>query len=196
MVNQKRTKEDILKAVIGTVHRQGLIATSLNQLFTLSGASSGSFYNYFRSKNELGHALIDFEWELLSSSVLEPAQQDSDDPIDQVFAILDRLEAKNLEQPNCGGCLLGNLVVDLVEQDPSFREHLTRIFDQWEQTIAQALTRAQDRLRPGIHPATLAEQILTIVEGTMLMGRLRHEPERIRRGFASAKQLVHSALIA
>ena len=194
MVNQKRTKEDILKAIVDTVHRQGLVATSINQLLTLSEASSGSFYNYFRSKKELGHALIDFEWELLSSSVLEPAQQDSDDPINQILAMLDRLEAKNLEQPNCGGCLLGNLVVDLVEQDPSFREHLTLIFDQWEQTIARALISAQDRLRPEIEPTALAEQILTLVEGTMLMGRLRHDTERIRRGFTSAKQLVHNAL--
>ena len=194
MVNQKRTKEDILKAIVDTVHRQGLVATSINQLLTLSEASSGSFYNYFRSKKELGHALIDFEWELLSSSVLEPAQQDSDDPINQILAMLDRLEAKNLEQPNCGGCLLGNLVVDLVEQDPSFREHLTRIFDQWEQTIARALISAQDRLRPEIEPTALAEQILTLVEGTMLMGRLRHDTERIRRGFFGAKQLVYNAL--
>ena len=194
MVNQKRTKEDILKAIVDTVHRQGLVATSINQLLTLSEASSGSFYNYFRSKQELGHALIDFEWELLSSSVLEPAQQDSDDPINQILAMLDRLEAKNLEQPNCGGCLLGNLVVDLVEQDPSFREHLTRIFDQWEQTIARGLISDQDRLRPEIEPTALAEQILTLVEGTMLMGRLRHDTERIRRGFFSAKQLVYNAL--
>ena len=62
MVNLKRTREDILQAVIGTVHQQGLVATSMSELLNKSGASSGSFYNYFHSKDELGHALIDFEW--------------------------------------------------------------------------------------------------------------------------------------
>lgn len=194
MVNLKRTKEDILKATIATVHRQGLTATSLSQLFALSGASSGSFYNYFRSKQELGHALIDFEWDLLASTVLEPAHKDCPDPIDRVLAAIDRLEAKNLERQNCAGCLLGNLVVDLVEQDPSYREHLTKIFDRWEQTFAGALAAASDRLQPGTDPNVLAEQLLVVIEGTMLMGRLRRDPDRLRRGFASARQLVRQAL--
>ncbi|MDJ0703655.1 MAG: TetR/AcrR family transcriptional regulator [Leptolyngbyaceae cyanobacterium MO_188.B28] len=196
MVNLKRTREDILKSVIGVVHRQGLVATSLSDLFTASGASSGSFYNYFKSKHELGHALIDFEWEILSSEVLAPALQSSNDPIEQVLDMLNRLEAKNLEQPNCGGCLLGNLVVDLVEQDSSFREHLTCIFDRWERTIAQTLNQAQDKLLDDVDVDRLAEQILTTVEGTMLMGRLRHDPERLKRGFSSARLLIKNAIRA
>jgi TetR/AcrR family transcriptional repressor of nem operon len=193
MVNLKRTRTDILQSVIRTVHQQGLTATSLSELLKISGASSGSFYNYFQSKAELGHALIDYEWTLLSEQVLQPALASSSDPIEQVLAILNRLEAKNLEQPNCGGCLLGNLVVDLAEQDPSFRDHLTDIFDRWEQVIAQALTQARDRLLPEIDPDYLAEQVLTLVEGTMLMGRLRHDPNRIHRGFDSARSLIYRA---
>lgn len=193
MVNLKRTREDILQAVIGTVHQQGLVSTSMSELLDKSGASSGSFYNYFHSKDELGHALIDFEWNLLLENILQPALQSSDNPIDQVFDILNRLEAKNLEKPNCGGCLLGNFVVDLVEQDQSFRQHLTQIFDRWEQVIAETLRDAKDQLQPTVDPARLAEQVLTVVEGTMLMGRLRHDPDRIRRGFANARQLITMA---
>src|SRR5512146_1825546 len=130
MVNLKRTREDILESVINAVHRHGLTATGLSKLFDLSGASSGSFYNYFSSKQELGHALIDFEWEKLKSNILEPSLEQSDSPIDQLFWILDALEKKQHKEPFCGGCLLGNLIVDLAEQDPSFREHLAQIFSQ------------------------------------------------------------------
>ncbi|PZD73926.1 Transcriptional regulator AcuR [Acaryochloris thomasi RCC1774] len=194
MAHLKRTREDILQSVISTVHRQGLVATSLSELFEVSGASAGSFYNYFRSKNHLGHALIDFEWELLSSEVLEPALASSPNPIEQLLDMLHRLEMKQIQQPNCGGCLLGNLVVDLVEQDPAFREHLTRIFEQWEQTIAQALTQAQDQLQLDINPQHLAEQILSATEGAMLMGRLHQDADRIHRNFAGVRQLLKQAL--
>ncbi|MEO1446964.1 MAG: TetR/AcrR family transcriptional regulator, partial [Cyanobacteria bacterium J06635_11] len=68
MVNLKRTREDILKSVVNTVHRQGLMATGLSELFKISGASSGSFYNYFHSKHDLGHALIDYEWAQLQQA--------------------------------------------------------------------------------------------------------------------------------
>lgn len=93
MANLKRPRDDILASILDTVHRKGFNATGLSQLFAVSGASSGSFYNYFRAKNELGHALIDFEWAQLRTNVLEPAAKHND-PITQVFLILECLESK------------------------------------------------------------------------------------------------------
>ncbi|MGB7086754.1 MAG: TetR/AcrR family transcriptional regulator [Phormidesmis sp.] len=196
MVNLKRTREDILESVVNTVHRQGLNATGLSELFKLSGASSGSFYNYFRSKHDLGHALIDYEWAQLQQAVLKPAVVQVEDPVEQVFWILDRLEAKQLREPKCGGCLLGNLVVDLVEQDPSFREHLMQVFVKWEGAIAQILHRAKPQLKPNIKPDILAAQLMTAIEGAMLMGKLHRDPAKLRIGFDSARQLLNHALIA
>lgn len=194
MANLKRTRDDILASILDTVHHKGFNATGLSEMFAVSGASSGSFYNYFRSKKELGHALIDFEWAKLRTNVLEPAAQRSNDPIAQVFMILECLELKQLDEPNCAGCLLGNLIVDLVEQDESFREHLTRVFDEWEMAIAQALHKGKTQLQPGVEPDILAEQLITVIEGVMLMGRLRRNPARIRRGFDSGRNLLKASL--
>lgn len=196
MANCKRTREDILESVIDTVHRKGLTATGLNELFSLSGASSGSFYNYFASKQALGHALIDFEWAKLKTNILDPAAEHSGDAIEQVFWILDALEKKQSKEPFCGGCLLGNLIVDLVEQDSSFRGHLQQVFDQWEAAFAQRLQAGRDRLNPDIDPDILAEQMMTAIEGAMLMGRLHHDTARLSRGFDIARQLVNLALVA
>lgn len=193
MANLKRTRDDILASILDTVHRKGFNATGLSELFAVSGASSGSFYNYFRSKNELGHALIDFEWAQLRTNVLEPAAK-CNDPIAQVFLILECLESKQLVEPHCGGCLLGNLIVDLVEEDESFREHLTRVFDEWERAIAQALYKGRNQLKPDVVPDIVAEQIITLIEGVMLIGRLRRDPARIRRGFDGGRNLLRASL--
>ncbi|ESA32529.1 family transcriptional regulator [Leptolyngbya sp. Heron Island J] len=195
MANLKRTREDILKSVVTTVHRQGLTATGLSKLFEVSGASSGSFYNYFQSKHELGHALIDFEWAQLQAHVLEPAFSHSQDPIEQILWMLDRLEEKQLREPKCGGCLLGNLIVDLVEQEPSFRDHLMQVFSKWEGAIAQTLRQAKPQLKTDIDLDHLAEQIITAIEGAMLMGKLHRSDIRLRRGFNLARQTLKSALI-
>lgn len=194
MANLKRTREDILQSVVATVHRRGLTATGLSKLFEVSGASSGSFYNYFRSKHELGHALIDFEWSQLQANVLEPAASQERDAIEQIFWILDRLEEKQLKEPKCGGCLLGNLIVDLVEQDASFRDHLMQIFNKWEGAMAQTLRQARPRLRENVNPDHLAEQIITAIEGAMLMGKLHRDRSRLRRGFDIARHTLTMAL--
>ncbi|MEL6385167.1 MAG: TetR/AcrR family transcriptional regulator [Cyanobacteria bacterium J06626_18] len=194
MANRKRTREDILESVIDTVHRKGLTATGLNELFRLSGASSGSFYNYFASKQALGHALIDFEWEKLQKKVLEPAAEQCSSPIEQVFWILDRLEQKQRRAPFCSGCLLGNLIVDLAEQDVSFRDHLQQVFHRWEGALAQLLQQGRAQLRADVDPDLLAEQIMTVIEGAMLMGRLHHDTDRLSRNFAIARHLLILAL--
>jgi TetR/AcrR family transcriptional regulator, transcriptional repressor for nem operon len=186
MANLKRTRDDILASILDTVHRKGFNATGLSELFAVSGASSGSFYNYFRSKHELGHALIDFEWKKLQQNILEPAFREQGTPAAQVLAMLDRLEAKQLAQPDCAGCLLGNLIVDLVEQDESFRTHLITVFGEWERRIADALR--QDRSH--VAPEQVAEQLITLIEGVMLLGRLHRDPRRVRRGFDAARALV------
>ncbi|MGF1512570.1 MAG: TetR/AcrR family transcriptional regulator [Elainellaceae cyanobacterium] len=192
MANQKRTREDILEAVIDTVHRKGFVSTSLSELFKLSGASSGSFYNYFSSKQALAHALIDLEWQKLEQNVFQHAAEQSSSTIAQLFWILDRLEQKQQQHPFCGGCLLGNLVVDLVEQDPSFRAHLQQIFQSWEAVLARLLRQGQ--LRASVDPDRLAEQIIIVIEGAMLMGKLHRDTARLHRSFDLARQLVRQAL--
>ena len=196
MVNLKRTREDILSSVLELVHHQGFQATGLKELFAASQTSSGSFYNYFQSKDELAHALIDFKWDKLKSAIIEPAVNASDDPIAQVFEMLDRLEEKHLAEPDCAGCLLGNLIVDLVERDPTFREQLSEVFDEWQSAIARSLYAGQSQLQPNINPDILAEELLTLIEGVLLMGRLYNQPERLKRGFNVARRLLKAALIS
>ena len=194
MVNLKRTREDILKSVFDTVHSKGLTGTGLTELFRVSGASSGSFYNYFRSKQELGHALIDFEWSQLQANILEPARQQGDGGIASIKWIIDRLEAKQLESPECSGCILGNFIVDLAEQDSTFRSHLQYIFDLWQKAIADILQERKSQLKPDVDPNLLAEAVLTSLEGAMLMGRLYRDPKRICRGFDLVRDILNQAV--
>lgn len=193
MVNLKRTREDILDSVMDLIHHQGFQSTGLKELFAVSKTSSGSFYNYFPSKDELAHALIDYKWNQMQVTIIEPARQ-LEDPIAQVFDMIDRLEAKHLLEPDCGGCFLGNLIVDLTQLDPSFQAQLMQVFDAWQDAIAQSLHMGKPALRPDIDPDALAEQILTMIEGVLLMGRLYNQPDHLKRGFNNVRQIVRSAL--
>ena len=194
MVNLKRTREDILISVVELVHQRGFQATGLKELFAASGASSGSFYNYFPSKDELAHALIDFKWGKMQVAVFDRVPTAAADPIDQVFWLIDQLEAQHLLEPNCAGCLLGNLIVDLVERDPAFRAHLMAVFDQWQAAIAACLQAGRAQLQPQVEPTILAEHLLITIEGVLLMGRLYSDPARLKRGFDLVRSVLQKSL--
>jgi TetR/AcrR family transcriptional regulator, transcriptional repressor for nem operon len=195
MVNLKRTRDDILTSVMDVIHHQGFQSTGLKELFATSGTSSGSFYNYFQSKDELGYALIEFKWQQLKENILDPMVSVCDNPIDGLFWMIDQLEAKHLAEPDCAGCFLGNLIVDLAKYNPEFETALQQVFHDWENAIAQQLKAGKKQLRKGIQPNLLAEQIMNTIEGVLLMARLYNDSNRIKRGFAGIRQIVRSALI-
>jgi TetR/AcrR family transcriptional repressor of nem operon len=194
MVNLKRTREDILASVLELIHHQGFQSTGLKELFSISGTSSGSFYNYFQSKDDLAHALIDYKWQQIKTQIIKPAAESTADPIAQLIWIVDRLEAQHLKEADCGGCFLGNLIVDLAKYDASFQAHLIRVFDEWHFAIAQLLRQGQTQLRSDIDPDNLAEQLLSAIEGTLLLGRLYNHPSRLQRGFNNVRRMLQAAL--
>ncbi|MEE3717144.1 TetR family transcriptional regulator C-terminal domain-containing protein [Tumidithrix elongata RA019] len=191
MVNIKRTREDVLYNVIDLVHRQGFHSTGLKELLSSSGVSSGSFYNYFRSKDELGHALIDFKWQKLKSSLFGIAQPDA---IAQLFAMIDQLEKIHQAEQPCAGCFLGNLIVELVEHNSSFRPHLIEVFDEWQQEIERLLRVGSSQLKSKVDPSRLAQQLLSAIEGALLLGRLYNNPERLQHCLDGCRDLLRSSL--
>ena len=114
------TRDQILDAAARLIHLRGYHGTSLDDVLRESGVGKGNFYYYFRSKEDLGFAIIDRVVERFLERTLEPAFVDlTADPLDQVRAFLDRLlEAQR--QRNCvGGCPMGNLASEL--SDPAGR---------------------------------------------------------------------------
>ena len=195
MANLKRTREDILTSAIDLVHRRGVQSTGLKDLFAATKASSGSFYNYFQSKDEFAHALIDLQWQQIRENAFLSAAQVTDDPIQRLLLTIDKIESKHLAEINCAGCLLGNLIVDLTEYNETFRQHLQQVFDDWQELFAQMLRDGKDQLRDRIDPNLLSEQILAMLEGVLLIARLYDQPERLKRGFTSIRQLIKDALV-
>ncbi|MCS7225959.1 MAG: TetR/AcrR family transcriptional regulator [Gloeomargarita sp. SKYB31] len=194
----KRTREDILCSIVDVVHQQGFRATGLKELLAASQASAGSVYNYFGSKDELGHALIDYQWKNIRDKVILPAIAAHNEPIEQLFAVLDAIEKQHLTEPNCAGCLLGNLIVDLAGADDAFREHLMAVFDEWQGIFTRLLEQGKQRLKTGVVPEQLAELVFTLMEGTLLMSRLydqKDQRNRLKRGFRYIRQILKDACL-
>src|SRR4026208_628749 len=53
------TRDQILNAATRLIHVQGYQSTSLDDVLRESGVGKGNFYYYFKSKEDLGYAIID-----------------------------------------------------------------------------------------------------------------------------------------
>jgi len=169
------TRDQILDAAARLIHLRGYHGTSLDDVLRESGVGKGNFYYYFRSKEDLGFAIIDRVVERFLERTLEPAFVDpTADPLDQVRAFLDRLlEAQR--QRNCvGGCPMGNLACELSDVHEGFRQRLADIFERWRVMLAATLERGREsgRLRADLDAASAAGFVVASLEGAILMAKV------------------------
>src|SRR6267154_5970414 len=86
------TRDQILNAAARLIHVQGYQSTSLDDVLRESGVGKGNFYYYFKSKEDLGYAIIDRITQAFVERSLGPAFADTDaDPVTQIHGFLDQV---------------------------------------------------------------------------------------------------------
>jgi TetR/AcrR family transcriptional repressor of nem operon len=169
------TRDQILNAAARLIHVQGYQSTSLDDVLRESGVGKGNFYYYFKSKEDLGYAIIDRITQAFVERSLGPAFADTDaDPVTQIHAFLDRvLDAQRLRK--CvGGCVMGNLASELSDVHEGFRLRLASIFDLWRVHLAEAVSRGQarGRLRADVDASRVAQFLVAGLEGSILLSKV------------------------
>jgi TetR/AcrR family transcriptional repressor of nem operon len=169
------TRDQILDAAARLIHLRGYHGTSLDDVLRESGVGKGNFYYYFRSKEDLGFAIIDRVMERFLERTLEPAFVDpTADPLDQVRAFLDRLLDVQRQRNCVGGCPMGNLACELSDVHEGFRQRLADIFERWRMMLATTLERGREsgRLRADLDAASAAGFVVASLEGAILMAKV------------------------
>jgi TetR/AcrR family transcriptional repressor of nem operon len=185
------TRDQILNAAARLIHVQGYQSTSLDDVLRESGVGKGNFYYYFKSKEDLGYAIIDRTTRAFVERSLGPAFADAEaDPLEQIDAFLDRvLEAQR--QRNCvGGCVMGNLASELSDVHEGFRRRLAEIFDIWRMHLADAVGRGQarGRLRADADASRLAQFLVAGLEGAILLSKVTKDIAVMERCVEELKQ--------
>ena len=68
----KSTREAVLRAATRLMHVRGYQNTSLDDVLRESGVGKGNFYHHFRSKEDLGYAILDQIVAVFLERTLEP----------------------------------------------------------------------------------------------------------------------------
>src|SRR6266540_6902317 len=86
------TRDQILDAAARLIHLQGYHCTSLDDVLRESGVGKGNFYYYFKSKEDLGYAIIDRVMQAFIERALAPVFVDLlGGPVVQIHTFLDRV---------------------------------------------------------------------------------------------------------
>ena len=134
----------------------------------------GSFYHYFKSKEEFGLAVIDAFAERLEQRLQTFLDDPEVGPLDRIRNFLENALVR-LQQTNCTkGCLIGNLGQELADVNERFRSRLEEVFVLWKERFADCLKEAQAKgqLSTDVDPEQVAGFILASWEGAILRSKV------------------------
>jgi len=169
------TRDAIIAAAGRLMQVHGYHATSLDDVLRESGVGKGNFYYYFKSKEDLGYAILDQFVEVFLERTIEPCFLGGGDaPLAQIRCFLGRVLEAQRERNCVGGCQLGNLAAELSDVHEGFRTRLATVFSKWGERLTRVLTEAQasGAVGPECQPPAVAQFLVASLEGAILMTKL------------------------
>lgn len=137
------TREKILHAAFGEIHRNGYQAASIANILADTGLTKGALYHYFPAKHALGLAVIDeVIQEGLEEMVFRPLRE-AEHPVTELLDIMQRKAEYMNEDTIRLGCPLNNLMQEMSPLDDTFKARLTLILKAWQKGIRNALVTGQ-----------------------------------------------------
>jgi TetR/AcrR family transcriptional repressor of nem operon len=171
----KTTREAILAAAARLMHVHGYHATVLDDVLRESGVGKGNFYYHFKSKEDLGYAILDQIIAGFRERTLDPCFADpAGAPLTQIRCFLDRLEQAQRDRKCVGGCVMGNLASELSDVHEGFRKRLESVFTTWHARFAEALVEARRRgeVSAACAPEAAARFLVASLEGAILLTKV------------------------
>lgn len=173
--SQKSTRDRLVEAALYLFWLNGYAATGIAQILERARANAGSFYYFFKTKEDLLLAVLQLYIQSLNPVIVQPVVTEFDDPIDRVFGILG-FYRKNLLATGCTyGCPIGRLALEIPEEQFKVHKLLADNFDGWTAAVEKCLEDARDRLPEGTNLKTLSQFVLTVMEGGVMQSRAHRD---------------------
>lgn len=163
-------KSRILKAGANIVHHKGFYNTGLSELLEAAQVPKGSFYFYFKNKEDFGLHLIDYFADHIKTRMEKIYKDESIPPIERIRRVFN-LQAESFQKDNFkGGCPIGNLSLEMGDRNFKFRKKLNRVFENMKKNMSALLGKAQKQgeISESLDVQDTADFILSSWEGVLM----------------------------
>jgi len=176
------TRDEIIRKGAELIHAQGYKATGIQQILDAVGVPKGSFYFYFKSKDDFGAAVIDHFALVIGETFKSHLQNPRLTPLERIDKLLNSFETNCKKNGATLGCPIGNLSLELADSNEALR---LRLESAVEGAIAQIESCLDEAQTVGQLPARLsvpdtARFIFHGLEGALLHMKVAKSVEPVR----------------
>jgi len=188
------SKKKLLDAAEQLMLAKGFEATSVEEICGKARLTKGSFFHYFKSKEDLGKVVLNRFVETMSQCFQEAPFRKESDPLKRVYGYLDFAIRVSQDPKAPKGCLLGIFSQELSDCCPQIRSLCAKHFTQWTEQLGGDLALAKTKYAPkrAFDPRSLAEHIIAVMEGSLILARANKDRRVIEQGLKHLKQYLKS----
>lgn len=168
---QKTDREGIVREAIRVFKVHGYHNTSMADIGTACGLQKGSIYHHFKSKESLALAALEQIHIYFMDKVFSHAYKKG--PSNQTKLENMAAAVRDYFLDSLGGCLFGNLALEVSLDMPEFKKAIQDYFDDWAQALTEILTDRYGHERA----MALAREAVANIQGGIMMMRLYKNPE-------------------
>lgn len=191
LARQTQTRDRLIRTAAELFWRRGYAHTGVSVIMKRARATSGSFYHFFPTKDDLLLAVIDSVGDLVEVEVLDAAEVVSGGAVGRISSIAAAYRSHTILDGGGFGLPLGAFVHELGPELDEARRRVAQIYERMVQRIVawlEADSRASvDELR------ALAEGIVSGLEGAALMAVATRDPGLLEGAGARVLRWVTAA---
>ncbi|NNM60247.1 MAG: helix-turn-helix transcriptional regulator [Legionellales bacterium] len=175
MVNKKIDKIDFIMRAAELINIRGYHFSSIDDIAKTCGLSKASVYNYIDSKQQLAVLILTYFHELVHEGIFKPVVTSGLPAEQKLVQLSQKLGAFYAARP--GGCLMGNMALELIDNQPQCVQSVKRFFDEWINTLTRILAE-----RLNFETAQrIAEDMTAQFQGALMLGRVYKNDKILER---------------
>jgi TetR/AcrR family transcriptional repressor of nem operon len=188
-------RDRLLDSACQLMHTRGYAAIGVAEICVRADVRKGSFYHFFESKQSLTVEVVDTHWHAQRVSWRErlTGPEPAIERLRRLIAWL--VETQRDAWQGTGrvdGCLLGNLAVELSNQETVVQQRLTAAFDEQAELVHVALTEGagDGSVAPGYADRATARAVVAQIEGAVLLAKLAGDVSSLDDLWPHVRRLV------
>jgi AcrR family transcriptional regulator len=175
----------LLQAAEKVTYRYGFSSAALADIAKEASVPLGNIYYYFKTKDEIGDAIVELRVSRFQKMLQELDKADS--PKDRLCGFV-QLKIKNREGLAHGGCPVGTLCSELQKHGGAVAKKSAVLFStalDWMETQFKSLGQGSDSRGLAVH-------LLSATQGVSVLAHTFHDPGMISSEAVRLKKWIHS----
>ena len=165
-------KEEIILQSMRLFSMKGFLSTSITDILEAASASKGGFYNHFRTKEDLFHAVLSQSRKIWRERCLVGLDE-VESPMEKVELLMENYRDRYLKDYDDfpGGCIFITLAVELADSRPHLAAEVNEGFVRLKAMINRLLDQAKaaEEMRDSVSTESVTEMLFSGMLGASMV---------------------------